>query len=189
MPQINAGDFRKGVKVILDGEPYDMLECNFVKPGKGQALYKTRLRNLLKGTILDRTYKSGETLEAADVRKGDGQFLFKDTNGYVFMDQGSFEQYTLPNNAVDDSAQFLQDGAICNLLFWNEQIIGMTPPQHVIMKVTYTEPAARGNTASSLVKPATVECGATVTVPAFIEIGEIIKIDTTTCSYVERVRE
>lgn len=188
MPQINAGDFKKGAKVIIEGDPYDMLEVNFVKPGKGQALYKCRLRNLLKGTIIDRTFKSGESLEGADVRKGDAQFLYKDATGYVFMDQESFEQYTLSNDNVGDGAKFLQDGAICSLLYWNDKIIGMTPPQHVIMKVTYTEPAARGNTASALTKPATVECGATVTVPAFIEIGEVIKIDTWNEQYLERVR-
>lgn len=188
MPQINAGDFKKGAKVIIEGDPFDMLEVNFVKPGKGQALYKCRLRNLLKGTIIDRTFKSGESLEAADVRKGDAQFLYKDATGYVFMDQESFEQYTLSNDNVGDGAKFLQDGAVCSLLYWNDKIIGMTPPQHVIMKVTYTEPAARGNTASALTKPATVECGATVIVPAFIEIGEVIKIDTWNEQYLERVR-
>lgn len=188
MPQINAGDFKKGVKVIVEGEPYDMLECNFVKPGKGQALYKTRLRNLLKGTILDRTYKSGDGLEGADVRKGDGQFLYKDPNGYVFMDNESFEQYTLSEQVLGDGSKFLMDGAICNLLFWNDQVIGITPPQHVIVKVTYTEPAVRGNTASALSKPATVETGATVSVPAFIEIDETIKVDAWTGEYVERVR-
>ena len=189
MPQINAGDFKKGVKILIDGEPYDMLEVNFVKPGKGQALYKTRLRHLTKGAIYDRTFKSGESIEAADVRKGDAQFLYKDASGYVFMDQETFEQYTLGLDNVGDSAKFLQDGAICSLLYWNNQIIGMTPPQHVVMKVTYTEPATRGNTASSLTKPATVECGATVSVPAFIEIGEVIRIDTWNEQYLERVRE
>jgi elongation factor P len=188
MPQINAGDFRKGVKVIVEGEPYDMLECNFVKPGKGQALYKTRLKHLTKGTILDRTYKSGDSLEAADVNKSEGPFLYKDANGYVFMDNETFEQFTLSEKVVGDDSKFLMDGAICNLLFWNNQLIGMTPPQQVIVKVTYTEPAARGNTASSLTKPATVETGAVVNVPAFIDLGETIKVDTATGQYIERVR-
>jgi elongation factor P len=188
MPQINAGDFRKGVKIILDGEPYDMLECNFVKPGKGQALYKTRLRNLLKGTILDRTYKSGDSLEAADIRKSDGQYLYRDANGYVFMDNESFDQYTLPSDVVGDAARFLLDNATCNLLFWNGQLIEMTPPQHVVLEVTYTEPAAKGNTATNVTKPATVETGAEVFVPAFIAQGDRIKVDATTGQYLERVR-
>jgi elongation factor P len=186
---VNAGDFRKGVKVIVEGEPYDMLECNFVKPGKGQALYKTRLKHLTKGTILDRTYKSGDSLEAADVHKSEGQYLYKDANGYVFMDNETFEQYTLGEKAVSDDAKFLMEGAICGLLFWNNQLIGMTPPQQVIVKVTYTEPAARGNTASALTKPATVETGAVVNVPAFVEMGEMIKVDTATGQYLGRERE
>ena len=105
MPQVNASDFRKGVKVIVDGDPYEMLELNFVKPGKGQALYKTKLRNLLKGTILDRTYKSGDSLEEADVHKSEGQYLYRDANGYVFMDNESFEQYTLPADTCGDAAK------------------------------------------------------------------------------------
>ena len=189
MPQINTGDFRKGTKVVLDGEPYEMLECNFVKPGKGQALYKTRLKNLLKGTILDRTYKSGDSLEGADIHKSDGQYLYKDGNGYVFMDNDTFEQYSLSEDACGDSAKFLLENATCNLLFWNGQLIEMTPPQHVVLEVTYTEPAAKGNTATNVTKPATVETGATVNVPAFISNGEKIKVDATTGEYLERVRD
>ena len=100
MPQINAGDFRKGVKVVVEGDPYEMIECNFVKPGKGQALYKTRLRNLLKGTLLDRTYKSGDSLEEADVHKSEGQFLYRAGDDLIFMDNESFEQYTLDGRTV-----------------------------------------------------------------------------------------
>lgn len=189
MPQINAGDFRKGTKVILDGDPYDMLECNFVKPGKGQALYKTRLRNILKGTIIDRTYKSGETLEAADIRKGDGQYLYKDASGFHFMDKESFEQYHLDGESVGDGGRFLQDGCICSLLFWNDKLIGMTPPAQVVMKITYTEPAVRGNTSSNITKAATLENGEEVQVPAFVDTGDVIKIDAATGTYLERVRE
>ena len=188
MPQVNAGDFRKGIKIVLDGEPYEMLECNFVKPGKGQALYKTRLRNLLKGTILDRTYKSGDSLEAADVHRSTGQYLYRDANGYIFMDNDSFEQYTLPAAAVEDDMRFLQENANVDLLFWNGQPIEMTPPQQVILEVTYAEPAAKGNTATNVTKAATVETGAEVQVPAFISQGDRIKIDTATGAYIERVR-
>jgi len=189
MPQINAGDFRKGVKVIIEGEPYNMLELNFVKPGKGQALYKTRLKHLFKGTILDRTYKSGDSLEGADVRQGEGQFTYRDGDNLVFMDNETYEQYPLALDACGDAAQYLQEGMTCGLLYWNEQLIDITAPPHVILEVTYTEPAARGNTASSLTKPATVETGATITVPAFVETGEKIKIDTRTGDYIERARD
>ena len=189
MPQINTGDFRKGVKVVLEGEPYEMIECNFVKPGKGQALYKTKLRNLLKGSLLDRTYKSGDSLEAADILKSDGQFLYRDPNGFIFMDNETFEQHTLSEEAFGDAAKFLQENATCQLLYWNGNLIEATPPAQVVVEVTYTEPAARGNTATNITKPATVETGATVNVPAFISTGEKIKIDARTGQYIERVRD
>lgn len=188
MPQINTGDFRKGIKVIVDGEPYEMLECNFVKPGKGQALYRTRLKNLLKGTQLDRTYKSGDSLEGADVHRGEGQYLYRDANGFVFMDNETFEQYTLSEEACGDTTQFLRENDVCLLLFWNGQLIEMTPPAQTILEVTYTEPAARGNTATNVSKPATVETGATVNVPAFVETGDKIKINAQTGEYIERYK-
>ena len=189
MPQINTGDFRKGVKVLIDNEPYEMIEVNFVKPGKGQALYRTRVKNLLRGSYLDRTYKSGDSLEAADVHTGEGQYLYRDASGYIFMDNESFEQYTVSEDICGEAVQFMKESAICQLLFWNQQVIGLTPPQHVVLQVTYTEPAARGNTATNVTKPATVETGATVQVPAFVQQGEMIKINAQTGEYVERVRD
>src|SRR6266849_3128515 len=123
MPQINAGEFRKGVKVVIEGDPYNMLECNFVKPGKGQALYKCRLQNLLKNTIIDRTYKRGDGLEAADVRKGEGQLLYRDTNALVFMILDSYVQYNVPQEIVGDAVRWLMDGMMCTLMYWNDRII------------------------------------------------------------------
>ena len=189
MPQINTGDFRKGVKVILEGEPYEMFECNFVKPGKGQALYKTKLRNLLKGTILERTYKSGDSLEGADVHRGDGQYLYHDASGYIFMDNESFEQYTLEAAVCGDQVAFLLEGSQVGLMYWNGQLISMSPPQHVVLEVTETEPAAKGNTATNVTKPATVETGAVVQVPAFIKAGDKLKIDAEAGTYIERARD
>lgn len=189
MPQINAGDFRKGIKVVVEGDPYDMLECQFVKPGKGQALYKCRLRNLLRGTIIDRTYKSGDGLEGADVRKSDGQFLYKEKNGLVFMDSESFEQYTIPEDVVGDGAKWLMDGMVCQLMYWNDKVIEVTPPPHVNVRITYTEPAVRGNSSGNITKAATVETGAEIMVPAFIDSGELVRVDTRTGEYVERVKE
>lgn len=188
MAQLNTSDFRKGSKVILDGEPYDMLEVNFVKPGKGQALYKCRMKNLIKGTILDRTYKSGDSLEAADIRTGEGQFLYKEALGLVFMEQENFEQFTISEAVAGDQARFLQDNAVCIVLFWGDLAIGLTAPAQAIMKVTYTESVARGNTATNLTKPATMENGETVQVPAFVEMGEMIRINAQTGEYIERVR-
>jgi elongation factor P len=186
MPQIPTGDFKKGMKVLLDGEPYEILECNFRKPGKGQAMYSTKLRNLLKGTILDRTYRSGDSLESADVHRSDGQYLFRDAAGYTFMDNETFEQFSLPTDSVAEKIRFLKEGDVCGMLYWNGQVIDMTPPQQVILEVTYTEPAAKGNTATNVTKSATVETGAEVQVPAFIAQGEKIKIDVATGAYIER---
>jgi len=187
MPQINTGDFKKGIKIIVDSDPYEMLECNFVKPGKGQALYKTRLRDLLKGTILDRTYKSGESLEEADVRRSQGSYSYRDGENYYFLDNETFEQYALPTESIEHYMKFLMEGTEVDLLFWNDQLISMNPPLQIIQEVTYTEPAAKGNTATNVTKGATVETGVEVQVPAFIEQGNKIKIDVETGSYVERV--
>ncbi|MDA1014341.1 MAG: elongation factor P [Planctomycetota bacterium] len=186
--KINASDFKKGLKVELDGDPYEMLDCNFEKPGKGQALYKTRLRNLLKGTILDRTYRSGDGLESADVHRADGHYSYRDTSGFVFMDD-AFEQFTLSEESCGSKMKFLMEGAPVGLLFWNGRLIDITPPQHVVLQITYTEPAAKGNTATNVTKPATVETGDEVQVPSFINQGEKIKIDVVSASYVERVRD
>lgn len=187
MASINAGDWKKGIKIILDGDPYEMIECNFVKPGKGQALYKTRLRNLLKGTILDRTFKSGESLEEADVRRSNGSYSYFDGNGYVFMDDDTFETDSLPKESIEQTMRFIQEGAKVELLFWNNQLISMKPPLQVVLEVTYAEPAVRGNTATNVTKGATLETGADVQVPAFIEQGNKIKIEVETGNYVERV--
>ena len=188
MPKINAGEWKRGMKVILDGDPFEMIGLEFRKPGKGQALYPVRLRNLLTGTILTPTFRSGDSLESADVRKTNGQYLYREANGYVFMDTETYEQYTLPNEAAGERVKFLLDGAMVELLFWGEKLIDMMPPSHIILEVTYTEPAARGNTATNVTKPATVETGAIVQVPAFIDQGEKIKIDTRTGDYIERSR-
>ena len=187
MANIPTGDFKKGIKVLIDNEPYEMLECNFVKPGKGQALYKTKLRNLLKGTLLDRTYKSGDGLEGADIHRSDGVYSYRDGDGYVFMDNHSFEQHTLSAEICGDCMKFLQEGAEVALLYWNGNLISMTPPQAVVLQVTYTEPAARGDTATNVTKGATVESGVEVQVPAFIKEGDKIKIEIETGKYMERV--
>lgn len=189
MPNINTQEFKKGLKVIVEGDPYEMIEVNFVKPGKGQALYKLKLRNLLKGTIVSPTLRSGDSLEQADVRKIKGQYLYRDGSGYVFMDNETYEQFSITGETLGAAANFLLDGANCDLLFWNESLISVDPPSHVVVEVTYTEPAAKGNTATNVTKAATVETGAEVQVPAFVDQGEKIKVDARTGEYVERVRD
>jgi elongation factor P len=186
MPNVNAGEFRKGLKIIHEGQPYEMLECNFVKPGKGQALYKTRLRNILTGTNLDITYRSGDSAEAADVRNANGMYSYFDGTNYIFMDNDSFEQVSLSADICGDQMRYIKENTECGLMYWNDQLIGITPPKNVVLEITFTEPAARGNTATNVTKPATVETGAEVQVPAFITTGEKIKIAAETGEYLGR---
>jgi elongation factor P len=184
----NTSEFRKGLKVQLDGDPYLMIECNFVKPGKGQAMYKCRLRNLIRGTVIDRTWKSGDSIEAADVQEIEAQFLYHQGENFVFMDTSSYEQYELTKEQVDDAWKYLKDGMNCQMVLYNGNPIGLTPPNHVVLKVEYCEPAIRGNTATGVTKPVKVETGAEILCPAFIELGDTIRVDTRTGEYIERVR-
>jgi elongation factor P len=189
VPSYNTSEFRKGLKVQLDGDPYLMIECNFVKPGKGQALYKCKLRNLLRGTVLDRTYKSGDSLEAADVEEIEAQFLYRQQDQFVFMDNKTYEQYELTKDQVDEAWKYLKESMICSMTLFNGNPISISPPNHVILKVEYCEPGVRGNTATNVTKPCRVETGAEILCPAFVEMGELIKVDTRTGEYLERVKE
>ncbi len=188
MATYNTSDFRKGLKVQIDGDPYLMIECNFVKPGKGNAFYKCKLRNLIRNTVLDRTYKGGESLESADVEEIDTQFLYRQGDTFVFMDNKTYEQYELTAEQVDDNWRYLKENMDCHMTLFNNQPITMSPPNHVELKVEYCEPGAKGNTATNVTKPCKVETGAEFQAPSFIEIGDVLKIDTRTAAYVERVR-
>jgi elongation factor P len=185
----NTSEFRKGLKVQLDGDPYLMIECNFVKPGKGQALYKCKLRNLLRNTVIDRTYKSGDSIEAADIEEIDAQYLYRQGDTFVFMNNETFEQYELSAETVDDVWKYVKEGTVCSMLLFNNNPIGVTPPNHVVLRVEYCEPGVKGNTATNVTKPVQVETGAEFLAPAFVEMGELIKIDTRTGEYIERVKE
>lgn len=182
-----TSDFRKGLKVQIDGEPYLMTEMNFVKPGKGNALYKCKLKNLIRGSMLDRTYKGGDTLEAADVEEFTVQYLYRQGDKYVFMNQTTFDQYELTAEQVDDAWKYLKEGTGCQMVLFNGNPITMAPPNHVELLVTECEPGVRGDTATNVTKPAKVETGAEIQVPIFIKQGNVIKIDTRTGDYVERV--
>ena len=189
MASYNTSEFRKGLKVQLDADPYLMIECNFVKPGKGQALYKCRLRNLIRNTVIDRTWKSGDSVDAADVEEIQAQFLYRQGDEFFFMENETYEQYEIPKDVVAEAWKYLKEGMICSILLFNNRPIGITPPNHVILRVEYTEPAVRGNTATNVTKPCKVETGAEMSVPNFVETGELIKIDTRTGEYIERVKE
>lgn len=187
MATYKTSDFRKGLKIQIDGEPYLMVEMNFVKPGKGNALYKCKLKSLVRGSILDRTYKGGDELEAADVEEIQTQFLYRQVDSFFFMDNESFEQYELTADQVDDAWKVLKDGMPCTMMLFNGRPITMAPPNHVELLVTECEPGAKGDTATNVTKPAKVETGAEFIVPGFIKEGNVIKIDTRTLEYVERV--
>ncbi|MEM7560130.1 MAG: elongation factor P [Planctomycetota bacterium] len=187
MPSYKTNDFKKGLKVQIDGDPYQIIEMNFVKPGKGNALYKCKLRNLLRGTVVDRTYKGGDELEAADVEDISVQYLYQQGETWVFMHNETFEQYELSKEQVDDKWKFLKDGTKCSMVLFNGNPITFDPPIHVELEVTQCEPGAKGDTATNVTKPATVENGAEFTVPGFIKEGNVIKVDTRTGDYVERV--
>lgn len=187
MASYNTSDFKKGLKVQIDGEPYVMVEMNFVKPGKGNALYKCRLRNLVRGTILDRTYKGGDALESADVEQTDVQYLYRQGEDYVFMDSQTFEQYEVTSAVAGDAWKFLKDGMTCSVTLFNGTPIILEPPTHVELEVIDTQPGAKGDTAMNVTKAAKVETGAEFIVPGFIKNGNVIKIDTRVGEYVERV--
>lgn len=183
-----TSEFKKGLKVQIDGEPYLMVEMNFRKPGKGNALYECRLKNLVRGTTLSRTYKGGDSLEAADVMEIDVQFLYRQADTYVFMDSTTFDQYELTKDQVDEAWMYLKDGMDCKMMLFNNLPISLTPPNHVIMRVEQCDPGVKGDTATNVTKPVTVETGAEFTAPAFVNEGDHIKIDTRTGEYVERVK-
>jgi elongation factor P len=185
----STSEFRKGIRVQIDGEPYKMIECNFVKPGKGNALYKCKLRNLIRGTVLDRTYRGGESLEAADVEETDAQYSYRQGDTFVFMDNKTYEQYELSIEQVDDAWKYLKEGMVCQMTIYNGNPITMSPPNHVELKIEYCEPAAKGDTATNVTKPAKMETGAEIIVPAFVSMHDVIKVDTRTGEYVERVRQ
>lgn len=187
MATYKTSDFKKGLKVQIDGEPYLMTEMNFVKPGKGNALYKCKLKNLIRQTQLERTYKGGDELEAADVEDISVQFLYRQGDTFVFMDQTTFEQYELSEDAVGDYWKYLKESMVCSMTLFNSNPITMDPPAHVELLVTECEPGAKGDTATNVTKPCIVETGAEINVPGFIKEGNVIKVDSRDGSYVERV--
>lgn len=187
MASYSTSDFRKGLKVQLDGEPYLMIEMEFMKPGKGQAVYRAKLRNLISGRILDRSYRSGDRLDAADIEERSVQYLYRDGTHYHFMDPESYEQFELNNEQIGDVSKWLVEEMVCDVVFWNDSAITVTAPPHVELKITYTEPGAKGNSTGNVQKPATVQTGAELMVPTFINLDDVIRIDTRTGEYVERV--
>jgi elongation factor P len=184
-----VADLRKGLKITLDGDPYIVIAFEFAKPGKGQALYRTKMRNMINGTILDRTYRSGETFEPANLEERTMEYLYKEENAYHFMDNRSYEQIIISEEALGDAKNYLIDNLQVDVLLFREKPIGVNLPNFVNLRVTNTDPWAKGDTSGSDSKPATVETGYVLRVPPFIEEGELITIDTRTGDYSTRVKE
>ena len=189
MASYSTNEFPGGLKVMLDGDPCSIVENEFVKPGKGQAFNRVRLKNLRSGRTWERTFKSGESLEAADVMDTDMQYLYNDGEYWHFMDPSTFDQQQADATAVSDAALWLKEQDMCIVTLYNGVPLSVTPPNHVELEVVETDPGLRGDTAQGGNKPAKLITGAVVKVPLFIEEGEIVKVDTRTSEYQGRVRD
>ena len=188
-PMISVGELRKNTKVLVEGEPYVMVDVNFVKPGKGTALYKCKMRNLITGSLLDRTYRSGEVFESADLSEHKMQYLYKQGDEYHFMDTQTYDQVALKEEQVGDARNYLIDNLELDILFWDSRAIGITLPNFVNLTVVRAEPWARGDSVAGDSKPVTLETGMALQVPPFVDEGDKITVDTRTNAYVTRVKK
>ncbi|MBD2814646.1 elongation factor P [Xenorhabdus sp. Flor] len=188
MATYSTNEFRSGLKIMLDGEPCAILDSEFVKPGKGQAFARVRIRKLISGKLLEKTFKSTDSVESADVMDINLTYLYNDGEFWHFMNNETFEQLAADAKAVGDNEKWLIDQAECILTLWNGRPIAVTPPNFVELEVVDTDPGLKGDTAGTGGKPATLSTGAVVKVPLFVQIGEVIKVDTRSNEYVSRVK-
>lgn len=189
MAQISTNEFRAGVKIELEGQPYTIVTNEFYKPGKGQSINRVRLKHLSTGRTIDRTFKSGEKVDVADIVETEMRMLYKEGEGIVFMDDKTFEQLNISLVQIGDNARWLMEDHLYSIVFYKGQPITVEPPTFMEMIITDTAPGDRGNTASGRVlKPAIVESGAKIQVPIFVDQGEKIKVDTRTGEYVSRIQ-
>jgi elongation factor P len=189
MTVYSTNEIRNGMKVMVDNDPCVILENEFVKPGKGQAFNRIKIRNLKTGRVIERTYKSGDNLDGADVVDIEAQYLYSDGNDWHFMAKDTFEQYVMNETNVADSKQWLKEQSDCMLTLWNGNPLAVMAPNFVVLKITETDPGVRGDTSGGGGKPAKLETGAVVRVPLFVAEGEMIKVDTRIGEYVSRVKE
>lgn len=189
MATYSTNEFRSGLKILLDGDPYNIVENEFVKPGKGQAFSRVKVRNLKSGRVIERTFKSGESVEAADIFETNMQYLYTDGEFWYFMDPESYEQYPADKVAVGDALNWLKDEDTCVVMLYNGAPLSIEAPNFVELKITQTDPGVRGDTSGGGGKPATLETGAVVRVPLFVQEGEVIKVDTRTGEYASRVKD
>jgi elongation factor P len=188
MATLTTSDLRKGLKLEIDGEPYIIVDFEFSKPGKGQALYRCRLKNMITGSQFDRTYRSVDKFESADLEEQDMQFLYSQGDSYHFMNTANYEQIEMNADQVGDAKNYLTENLVVSMLFFQGRPIGINLPNFVELKVIQSDPGIKGDTATGATKPAKLETGFVIQVPLFIEEGETLKIDTRTGSYVERVK-
>jgi elongation factor P len=185
---MDTSDIRKGLKLQMDGQPYVVTEFQFVKPGKGQAFTRLKIKNLITGNVLERTFKSGEKLEPADVEERAASFSWDEGDQMVFVDANS-DQIYVDKAKIGDDAQWIADGQKVDIVFFNGNPVNISLPAHVVLQITNSEPGIKGDTASGATKPATLSTGAKVNVPLFVKEGEWVKIDTRTGEYLERVNK
>jgi len=188
MANYSTNEFRGGLRIMLDGDPCVVVENEFVKPGKGQAFNRVRIKNLKTRKTIDKTFKSGDSVEAADVMETEMQYLYSDGEFWHFMLEDTFEQYAADENALGDAKRWLKEQDVCHVTLWNNAPLLVAPPNFVDLEIVETDPGVRGDTASGGVKPAKLSTGAVVRVPLFVEQGETIKVDTRSGEYVSRVK-
>ena len=188
MASYGLNDVKSGLKIIVDGDPYAIVDADFVKPGKGQAFTRVRIRNLKNGRVVEKTLKANETVEGADVVDSDMQYLYSDGEFWHFMQPETFEQHTIDKAALGDAAQWLKGEEVCIVTLWNGTPLTVTPPNFVELTIVETDPGMRGDTSGGGGKPARLETGAVGRVPLFVAQGEVIKVDTRTGEYVGRVK-
>ncbi|MGB6976810.1 MAG: elongation factor P [Gammaproteobacteria bacterium] len=189
MPTYSTNEFRSGLKVMIDGDPCSIIENQFVKPGKGRAFNRVKYRNLINGRVLEKTFTSGDTLPSADISEVEMQYLYNDGEFLHFMVVDTYEQHVASAAAVGDAKQWLKEQDICAVLMYNGHPLNVTPPNSVVLKIVETDPGLKGDTVSGGTKPATLETGAVVRVPLFINVGDLIKVDTRTGQYISRAKE
>ena len=188
MASYSTNEFKGGLKIILDGDPYTIVENEFVKPGKGQAFSRVKVRNLVTGRVIERTFRSGESVEAADVFETDAQYLYSDGEQWHFMNNETFEQYACSEAAMVEAVKWIKEEDMCHLTLWNGEPLSVQPPNFTELRIVETDPGLRGDTSGSGGKPATLETGAVVRVPLFVQEQEMVKVDTRTGDYVSRVK-
>lgn len=188
MATYGTNELKNGLKIMMDNAPCTILDCEFIKPGKGQAFTRIKIRNVKTGRVVERTLKSNETIESADVVDTEMQYLYRDDALWYFMTPEDFEQYAIPTNILATAALWIKEQDLCVVTLWNNEPIQVIPPIFVTLKITETDPGVRGDTSGGGGKPAKLETGATVRVPLFVQEGEYIKVDTRTAEYVARVK-